>query len=72
MEQYRRHLHNTDWNLSFKEISTGRTSGSILLLSGGFIAAKIAPKYYCQLRACLHENGGPQIGEVTRLGRIKK
>ena len=36
---------NTVWNRSFKEISTGRTNGSILFLSGGFIAAKIAPKY---------------------------
>ena len=43
--KYRRHLLNTVWNISFKKISTGRTNGSILLLSEGFIAAKIAPKY---------------------------
>ena len=24
------------------------------------------------LRACLHEGGGPQIGEVTPLGGVKK
>ena len=24
------------------------------------------------LRACLHEGGGPQKGEVTRLGGVKK
>ena len=26
----------------------------------------------CMFRACLHRGGGPQIGEVTRLGGIKK
>ena len=25
-----------------------------------------------QIRSCLHEGGGPQIGEVTRLGWLKK
>ena len=24
------------------------------------------------LRACLHGSGGPQVGEVTRLGGVKK
>ena len=24
------------------------------------------------LRACLHGGGGPQVGEVTRLGGVKK
>ena len=24
------------------------------------------------LRACLHGGGGPQVGEVTRLGEVKK
>ena len=24
------------------------------------------------LRACLHGGGGPQLGEVTRLGEVKK
>ena len=24
------------------------------------------------VRACLHEGGGPQIGEVTRLGGVRK
>ena len=24
------------------------------------------------VRGCLHEGGGPQIGEVTRLGWVKK
>ena len=26
----------------------------------------------CLLRACLHGGGGPQVGEVTRLGEVKK
>ena len=25
-----------------------------------------------QLRACLHGSGGPQVGETTRLGGVKK
>ena len=25
-----------------------------------------------QLRACLHGSGGPQVGEITRLGGVKK
>ena len=25
-----------------------------------------------KLRACLHGGGGPQVGEVTRLGEVKK
>ena len=25
-----------------------------------------------QVRACLHGGGGPQVGEVTRLGEVKK
>ena len=25
-----------------------------------------------RLRACLHGGGGPQVGEVTRLGEVKK
>ena len=24
-----------------------------------------------QLRACLHGSGGPQVGEITRLGGVK-
>ena len=26
----------------------------------------------CQFRACLHGSGGPQVGEVTRLGGVKR
>ena len=26
---------------------------------------------YFRLRACLHGGGGPQVGEVTRLGGVK-
>ena len=26
---------------------------------------------YSKMRACLHGGGGPQVGEVTRLGGIK-
>ena len=26
----------------------------------------------CPFRACLHGSGGPQVGEVTRLGGVKK
>ena len=30
-------------------------------------------KYFVtNLRACLHGGGGPQVGEVTRLGEVKK
>ena len=25
-----------------------------------------------EIRACLHGGGGPQVGEVTCLGRVKK
>ena len=28
--------------------------------------------FSCTLRACLHGGGGPQVGEVTRLGEVKK
>ena len=28
--------------------------------------------HYRRLRACLHGGGGPQVGEVTRLGEVKK
>ena len=28
--------------------------------------------YFANLRAYLHEGGGPQVGEVTRLGEVKK
>ena len=28
--------------------------------------------YFATLRACLHGGGGPQVGEVTRLGGVKK
>ena len=27
---------------------------------------------YFQLRACLHEVGGPQVGEVDRLGGVTR
>ena len=30
-----------------------------------------SPLHY-SLRACLHGGGGPQVGEVTRLGEVKK
>ena len=26
----------------------------------------------CHFRACLHEGGGPQVGEVTRLGGVAR
>ena len=26
----------------------------------------------CQFRACLHESGGPQVGEVTRLDGVQR
>ena len=26
----------------------------------------------CTLRACLHGGGGPQVGEVTRLGGVTR
>ena len=26
----------------------------------------------CTLRACLHGGGGPQVGEVTRLGKVTR
>ena len=26
----------------------------------------------CQFRACLHGSGGPQVGEVTRLGGVQR
>ena len=29
-------------------------------------------RYSIQLRACLHGGGGPQVGEVTCLGEVKK
>ena len=29
-------------------------------------------QYQSITRACLHEGGGPQVGEVTGLGRTKK
>ena len=28
--------------------------------------------FFSYLRACLHGGGGPQVGEVTRLGEVKK
>ena len=28
--------------------------------------------YFATLMACLHGGGGPQVGEVTRLGGVKK
>ena len=30
------------------------------------------PSKYFQLRACLHEVGGPQVGEVDRLGGVTR
>ena len=27
---------------------------------------------FCSLRACLHGGGGPQVGEVTRLGGVTR
>ena len=29
-------------------------------------------KSYCNLKACLHGSGGPQVGEVTRLAEVDK
>ena len=29
-------------------------------------------KQICQLKACLHGGGGPQVGEVTRLGGVTR
>ena len=28
--------------------------------------------FLSHLRACLHGGGGPQVGEITRLGEVKK
>ena len=28
--------------------------------------------FFARFRACLHEGGGPQVGEVTCLGGVKK
>ena len=30
------------------------------------------PLHGLVLRACLHGGGGPQVGEVTRLGRVTR
>ena len=27
--------------------------------------------FAARFRACLHESGGPQVGEITRLGKVK-
>ena len=27
---------------------------------------------FTEIRACLHEGGGPQVGEVTRLGGVTR
>ena len=40
-------------------------------LSRPFCCFARLQRCFVRLRACLHEGGGPQLGDVTRLGGVK-
>ena len=54
-------------------IELPRLAPSLLTLTGSckiyYVFEIKAPSPF---RACLHGGGGPQVGEVTRLGEVKK
>ena len=49
-------------------------SATFALQRGGFVPSKwlAAKGLLGSFRACLHGGGGPQVGEVTRLGGVKQ
>ena len=53
--------------LNEEERSQERKANTIITLDGGN-----DKKVELYLRACLHGGGGPQVGEVTCLGEVKK
>ena len=46
--------------------------GTIWTLTRQFLTERFKRSfiYRCLFRACLHGGGGPQVGEVTRLGGV--
>ena len=57
----------------FKELhNVARVLLTDNIQSGGSCSVNYYQFYHVWLRACLHEDGGPQVGEITRLGGVTR